>query len=97
MTTPTPQPLPVIWNSASDPCPCPFADHPAHLGSCAEMLAYVERVKARIFARLAHPHPCASCGDLTCADICAACQEDQAVDAQIVAGMVHAGLTEIFA
>lgn len=31
--------------------PCPFCGNPAHLGTCAEMLTYVEQVKAGIAER----------------------------------------------
>lgn len=42
--------------------------------------AVLDRIFERGMDRLAHPHPCSSCGDLTAADICAACQQDQLID-----------------
>ena len=42
--------------------------------------ATLDRIFTNVMERLAHPHPCGSCGDMTCADICAACSEDRAVD-----------------
>lgn len=59
---------------------CDFCHLAAHHGACPELLAYTERVKAKVFARIDNPHPCPSCGDLTAADLCAACQEDMLVD-----------------
>lgn len=49
--------------------------------------ATLDRIYANVLERLAHPHPCNSCGNLTAADLCAACQEDRVGD--IIAGMVH--------
>lgn len=34
-----------------------------------------DAVIAKIIALLSAPHPCPSCGDLTCASLCPACQE----------------------
>ncbi len=74
---------------------CPFCNGAAHAKACPELraLLFVPDVLDRIFAnvveRLAHPHPCASCGDMTCADICAACQE---WESNIIASIVHDGL-----
>lgn len=68
---------------------CDFCGKPAHFGACAAMLAFTERVKARIFARLNSPHPCRNCGDPTCADMCAACQEWEGA---VIRGIVHDGM-----
>jgi hypothetical protein len=38
------------------------------------------RIIANVLARIAHPRPCPSCGDLTAADLCAACSEAALVD-----------------
>jgi coenzyme F420-reducing hydrogenase gamma subunit len=88
--------------------PCPFA---AHTGPCAELNKFVAETRAGLMERyrtariitethalLASPHPCAGCGDITCAALCPACQEWASVrltmdaDSRIIAGMVHSGL-----
>lgn len=70
---------------------CDFCHGPAHHGACAELLAFTARVQAGIRTRMLNLHPCRSCGDMTAADICAACQEWES-HSTIIAGIVHAGL-----
>ena len=70
---PWPDPDPGEW--------CCKNAHAHPIQQCPELLALLfapeltDRIIAKVLDRLAHPHPCASCGDLTCADICAACQQ----------------------
>ena len=55
----------------------------------ARMKASADSIIANVLDRIAHPHPCASCGDLTAADICAACQEDES--ATLDMELLHVG------
>ena len=59
---------------------CDFCHAPAHRGVCAELEAFVTRMQSSIL-----PHTCSECGDpMAHPGICAACQEDQAIDGRIV-------------
>ena len=40
----------------------------------------LERIYVNVLDRIAHPHACAGCGDLTAADLCPACSEDRMID-----------------
>ena len=51
---------------------CDFCHTPAHHGACAELIAYTEQVKARLYRH--NPRPCPDCGDLM-TTICPACWE----------------------
>lgn len=50
----------------------------------------LDRIFEKVMDRLAHPHPCSSCGDLTAADVCAACWEDTILDRIVHTGLVTA-------
>jgi len=48
--------------------------------ACDLWQATQARIVASVMERLEHPRPCASCGDLTSADLCPACSEDRLID-----------------
>jgi len=68
----TPTRIAIDFSTEIDFDACSFCGKIAHHGACAELIAYTEQVKARLYRH--NPRPCPDCGDLI-TGMCPACWE----------------------